>query len=62
MIEVKVAEYCHECEIFRPDCHTSYWDSFSDRNAKVIHVITCGYAEECNRIKQYLEKKLTEKE
>lgn len=56
MISLKVADYCHDCESFSPECQTFYIDNVPN------HTVVCTNFIECRRIKLYLEKKMKEKE
>lgn len=56
MIDVRVADYCYDCEMFNADTVTTH----SMSTYEPIHHVVCSYRDECRHIKNHLEKKLTE--
>lgn len=64
MIELRVAEYCHNCLDFSADVKHPERLYAADEECAVLGntVIRCEYAKRCANIKRYLEHQIEKEE
>lgn len=58
MIELKVADYCHNCKHFMPVCNN--YAKITDNTNKCTRstIIECKHAIHCKNIEKYIRKEL----
>ena len=59
-ITLKVDDYCQECPEFEPDVHRQVIYGMDERMFDTT--IRCEHRGKCDRLIEYLEKKIKEKE
>lgn len=59
MLELKVADYCHNCPYFEPVVEETALYSYDGNRAGNTYIV-CENSKKCENIAVYLEKKLSE--